>query len=512
MIYYTPASNGSTPPGTVPDILPPHDVDAERALLGSILIDDYRLTEIASLQLTNRDFYIHKHGWIFDAMLDLHQNGQAIGPITLGDRLERGGRLDEIGGPAELTSLINDTPTSVHAVYYAGIVKDYAKRRKAIELAGALSRLAFGKADGFERQLLEKMQELQALVAEGNAQDWEIFTLADAYRPRPPLAWVVNGLFSLPSLNIVYGPPGCMKSLLLADLVTCVSAGLPWLESLPGQSAKPFQTISAPVLWVDFDNGRRRTHERFEALARARDLPTDTPLRYTSMPAPWLDASDPLAVDRLINRINRFGAKLAVLDNLGTISGGVDENSPAIIPVMSNLRQLAERTGAAIVVIHHQRKGNGLKGRAGDTLRGHSSIEAALDLALLVERKEDNDRVSVKSTKTRDIDVLPFSAEWTREHKPGTSELATAKFFGVEPDEDEATAALQAAILACVKVNPGLSQQRLWQSVKASQPAIGRDAILTENKRMVQAGRLREIGAENGRSYAYYVNDEYVPF
>lgn len=506
------AQNGSAP-GTVPDKLQPYNVEAERALLGSVLIDDYRLAEIAHLQLTSDDFYIERHKWAFDAMLNLRQEGLGIGLITVQDRLEREGYLGEFGGPAELSQLLTDTPTSTHALYYAKIVKECAIRRRGIAKLGEASRIFYDESNlNYAHQIALRANELLALANEGSDQDWEIFTLANAYQERPPLAWAVQNLLSLPSLNIIYGAPGTMKSLLTADLLTCVAAGILWLDPLPGLKLQPFQTVQAPTLWVDFDNGKRRTHERFEALGRARNLPGDIPLYYASMPSPWLDVSDALAVDQLANRIDRYRVKLAVLDNLGTVSGPVDENSPAMLPVMSNLRRLVEKTGVAVVVIHHQRKGNGVKGRAGDALRGHSCIEAAIDLGLLVERKEDSDQVSVKSTKTRDVDVLPFAAEWTYEHKPGTSELAEAKFFGAAPERDEHLTEIHSAIVGSVKSNPGITQKRLIEVAQQGLPEASKRAVRGQILSMAKSAELRATSGGVGKATYYYFNEDYVEF
>lgn len=182
-----------------------------------------------------------------------------------------------------------------------------------------------------------------------------------------------------------------------------------------------------------------------------------------------------------------------------------------MIVVMSNLRRLADVTGAAVIVIHHQRKSNGFKGRAGDTLRGHSCIEAALDLALLVERDEQaSDRIKIKSTKTRNVDVMPFNAMFAYEHKPNSYELAEARFFGIEPERDDKLLALEAAILNAVKSNPGCSQRRLTQSVK--QPDFSDRAIRHGISTLVEAGKLRVVQAENGKSSAYYPNNDYVEF
>jgi AAA domain len=77
---------------------------------------------------------------------------------------------------------------------------------------------------------------------------WPVHTLADAYRPRPPLRYVVDGLFPLPSLSIVYGAPGTLKSLLLADMGVCVAAGLPWLPAIPNVCGMARSTVQTPVL------------------------------------------------------------------------------------------------------------------------------------------------------------------------------------------------------------------------------------------------------------------------
>src|SRR5262245_23876025 len=122
--------------------LPPHNRDAEEALLGSVLIDQGVLYDIADLQLTGEDFFIINVGWIFEAMLGLHRDGQGIDVVTLGDRLEQQDRLKEVGDTSFLMSLITVTPTATHGSYYAKIVKEHAQRRRYLEVAGTIARLA----------------------------------------------------------------------------------------------------------------------------------------------------------------------------------------------------------------------------------------------------------------------------------------------------------------------------------------------------------------------------------
>ena len=270
---------------------------------------------------------------------------------------------------------------------------------------------------------------------------WEIFGLADAYAEREPWRYLVDGLLPYPSLNACYGGPGSLKSMLLADLAACVAGGQPWLQSIdgPGQTAGvSFRVEHSPVLWIDFDNGVRRTHERIESVARCRGLPADAPLHYVSMPRPWLDIGKMGMVESLARKIKALGAKMIVIDNLGLITGDTEENSAGMAQVMGNLRWLCQESESCVIVVHHQRKSSGIAGgaiRKGETLRGHSSIEAALDTALLVERTPGEDKVAVLLTKVRGyVEHQLFGAMFTYQHREGTHDLESARFFSQAVD------------------------------------------------------------------------------
>lgn len=345
--------------------------------------------------------------------------------------------------------------------------------------------------------LTAKDSGLIRLMASDSPDAWHVYTLADAYAGRPAMQYIVAGLFPLPSLSIVYAPPGCFKSLFLADMAACVAAGLTWLPTLPGKSDNAQRTtMQAPALWLDFDNGPRTMHERIEAVARAHDLPPEAPLYYVSMPSPWLDAGDYIAVAAVGELIRRYGAKVVMIDNLRDVSGKVDENSAEMGNVMSNFRRLAEDTGAAVILVHHQRKQNGTAGRAGDTLRGHSSIEAAIDLALLLEREEYADSIKVKATKVRGPDVLPFGAIFTYEHRPGTRELQTAMFYGLDAEDLASNAAIRRAILeaAATPRNKG----DLVTAVKEVLAGVGVQRIRMQIDRLAAEGSLTMTLKDHG--------------
>lgn len=343
---------------------------------------------------------------------------------------------------------------------------------------------------GFSQEDIAAEEEAKAR-AERLVGKWRLRSLADAYQERPPLQFLVDGLLPCPSLSIVYGGPGSLKSMLLADLAAAVVAGGKWLEPLPNSDREPgvtFATIQVPALWVDFDNGIRRTDERIEAFARARQLSIDAPINYISMPQPWLDASQSVMVGELAELVGEVKAKLVIIDNLGLITGSTEENSGEMAQVMGNLRWLCEATMSAVIVVHHQRKSGGAndKGiRKGEMLRGHSSIEAALDLALLIERKEGEDAVAVIPTKVRGFkEYNIFGAHFTYEHREGTKDLATARFYSlaVVSKEEREIEAIEETIKSILRGGRNIGQSELVNGVRDTLAAIPGGAAPGINK------------------------------
>lgn len=332
--------------------------------------------------------------------------------------------------------------------------------------------------------------------------NWELFGLATAYEERPPVKEIVRGVLSEASLNIVFGAPGSLKSMILADMCACIVSGRPWLEAMPDTIAPmdPLPTAQGAVLWVDFDNGRRRTHDRIGAVGRAYGLPADAPFRYTSMPDPWLNATKRIQLLHLTRLIEKQHITAVVFDNLGLIIGDAEENSADMAPVMGNLRWLADTTGAALTLIHHQRKsGSGDDSiRKGETLRGHSSIEASLDFALHVDRK-DGDQVLLTPTKTRDaVTFDQAGAMFTYEHKPNSTIMHTARFFGYSVDSaaSRELAQIKATIADVVHSDPGLNQMALVTAVRdrmagmAGKPA-GINKVRDAIRQMCESGFIR---------------------
>jgi replicative DNA helicase len=113
---------------------PPCDLEAERGLLGSVVLMFDCLDEVA-LIVSPEDFYLASHGLIFEHLLALREAGKKFDLVLLTDRMKASGDYETVGGGAELAKLINYVPNAAHAISYAEIVRDHATRRGMIQAA-----------------------------------------------------------------------------------------------------------------------------------------------------------------------------------------------------------------------------------------------------------------------------------------------------------------------------------------------------------------------------------------
>lgn len=136
-----------------------YSLEAEEAVLGCVLINPEAYFEIAHL-LKPDDFYLHKHRWVWDAFVHLHDQRLPVDIITVSEELERQNQLGEVGGAAYLTQLINTVPTSLHGEAYARIVEREATRRRLMDAATRIAKLAYEE----NRDIAEVVNDAEAAV------------------------------------------------------------------------------------------------------------------------------------------------------------------------------------------------------------------------------------------------------------------------------------------------------------------------------------------------------------
>ncbi len=124
------------------ETLPPHDIDAEEAVIASLLVDSEAIYKVAP-RLKAEDFFREKNAWVYDACRALWDRSESINQITVAHELARRNRLEDVGGAAYLSRLVTDLPTSVGVEHYAGMVVRDAIYRRVISASGEIARIAY---------------------------------------------------------------------------------------------------------------------------------------------------------------------------------------------------------------------------------------------------------------------------------------------------------------------------------------------------------------------------------
>ncbi len=130
----------------------PHNVEAERSVLGAILIDNTSANVVIPL-LKRDDFYLDSHRRIFDQMLFLNELNRGIDLVTLAEELGRKGELESIGGAAYLASLTDGLPRSTNVEFYAKIVKEKSLLRRMITVSNGIVQQCFDSSEDAETLL-----------------------------------------------------------------------------------------------------------------------------------------------------------------------------------------------------------------------------------------------------------------------------------------------------------------------------------------------------------------------
>ena len=158
-----------------PGRVPPHDLDAESSVLGSILLDPLSIAKVLQF-LHPEDFYRENNGQVYRAALDLFAAGEPIDNVTLAAQLQTMGMLDRVGGRAQLASMQSLVPTAANIEYYGRIIKEKAYKRRLISAGSNIA--GFGYDDGVEAE--EAINQAQSLVF-GVADDRDQRELSKLY-------------------------------------------------------------------------------------------------------------------------------------------------------------------------------------------------------------------------------------------------------------------------------------------------------------------------------------------
>src|SRR3989338_26709 len=143
--------------------LPPQDTEAEKGVLGALMLDKNAIIRVADL-VNSQDFYNSSHSKIFEAILELFEASEPIDILSVTARLKAKKQLSEVGGSSYLTELINAVPTASHISHYSKIIRHKRVLRDLIDTSSRIVERAFDSTEDTEEMLDEIEQQIFSIA------------------------------------------------------------------------------------------------------------------------------------------------------------------------------------------------------------------------------------------------------------------------------------------------------------------------------------------------------------
>lgn len=359
-------------------ILPPHNIEAEEAVLGSILIDPDAFPKVKAI-ISADVFYRDKNGWILEAMEKVSIEGRAIDQITVTHKLREQGRLDSVGNAAYLSHLVSIIPTSLHAEYYAKIVNDCYHQRKLIQFASELAKKAY-EGDKSDETVSWAMQEFAKLIQAGS-NDAELMPIED-YLSNAEEKESLWGEFLFPeAIHLFSGEAGVGKTTFLYNLIAALTRGEGFLGF---KTVRPLR-----VAYYDLESPKSLIKNR---IALFGEVPEDTLFQ---------GRTENLLADmpKIIHKVKTEHIEVVVFDPISmAFQTAKEEDNAEANRQMQAVRHFVQATGAAVILVHHL--GKGTQSRSVHKARGASARPGAADVVINFEGSAE-DVVKFEMAKNR---------------------------------------------------------------------------------------------------------------
>lgn len=392
--------------------IPPHDLDAEQATLGSIMLNPSALNEIVDI-VQFESFYSEKHRIIFKAMIDLFSKNEPIDLLSLSTSLKNRGQLEQIGGRSYLTDLTNSVPASTNVKHYAGIVYKKALMRKLIEAGEHLATVGFSESDMDVETLMDDAEKkVFSITGDPKGQKFvslkqtvsEVWTEIERLQEsKGELSGVPTGFPALDNLLaglhksdliILAARPSVGKTTLALDIArnAAIKHGVPVgifsLEMSANQLTQRMLSAHSSVDAWKLRTGKISNEGDFSKLRDALNDLSKAPIYIDDQAGNSI-----IKMKSVARRLkSEFGLGLIVVDylQLMTTSKNYDSMVNQVTEISRSLKGLARELAVPVLVISQLSRAvetRGGKPRLSD-LRDSGSIEQDADVVMFIHRED----------------------------------------------------------------------------------------------------------------------------
>jgi replicative DNA helicase len=401
--------------------VPPHNLDAERSVLGAVLLDDRHLFGLlVEEHLRPEHFYREQHGAVFTAMLELHNTSRKIDHLTVAEILREQGKLQLVGGPEAIEELTGWVPAAGHAREYGRIVRDDWQKRELLTASYEIQASVLSRETA-ARELVERAERMMLEVAHDDRQK-KIRSIADilheetdklhrlsisktALTGTPSGFKDIDGItggFQRGNLIVIAARPSMGKSALVANIAeNAVLAGhsvaLFSLEMSESELAQRFVASQARIKGEDLRRGRV-AEARWPKILEACQRLAQAPLFVD-------DSSDTgvlevRAKSRRLHHQLEGGLGLIIVDYLQLMrhEGRVESRVEQVGQISRGLKGLARELSVPVIALSQlsravEQRGGEKKPILSD-LRESGQIEQDSDLVMFIYREEYYDKES----------------------------------------------------------------------------------------------------------------------
>lgn len=359
----------------------PSNLEAERAVLGCVMIGGNITLKKIDHIITKQDFYGENYGVIYEAMIYLRDEGTEIDTITLFNRLRETGWLDVIG-TSEILDLTNEVVTVLHAVNYAKIVAKTASLRRIIDAARDVAGMT-QNYDGDLDKLLTKAEERINGVTRTAARQQnklelvdlqEQMTLAREHRePEGQIKGLSTGLQKVDKMTQGFVP---------GELMIISGQTSHGKTQLANNIILNTVNNGHKVMFVTMEMTKQETADRFNMLTGDTDIGEGKVFLNMRSDLAYTD------VTKLIERGKEKGCELVVIDHLHYFSRSVENATQEVSKIVKEFKQAAVLYEMPVILICHVRKMAPKKHPTLEDLRDSSLIAQDADMVLIVWRDE----------------------------------------------------------------------------------------------------------------------------